>query len=124
MSVSDQISFDTGAIEESLKYDQAQKKKLASDLLNLLNSQKKQFSAQSDILTKFKALGIKFTEKPNEIPGIEKIYTKWETFCTIQDPEDSENYMQDMLAIVDKLKIDDTKNKTGANIKNYLKAYA
>jgi hypothetical protein len=54
---------------------------------------------------------------------IDKIYRQWETFCIDQDPLDSDNYLKDMYAIVDKLNMDNTKTNTCVNLKSYLKAY-
>jgi hypothetical protein len=125
MSVSAPITINQPAIEESLRYDQTLKKKLATDLLKLLDSQKKQFSAQSLTLKRFKELDVNFGASlvdKGKTP-IDKIYTQWETFCIHQDPLDSDNYLQDMYAIVDKLSMDNTKTKTCVNLKSYLKAY-
>jgi hypothetical protein len=125
MSVSTPITINQPAIEESLRYDQTLKKKLATDLLKLLDSQKKQFSAQSLTLKRFKELDVTFSASlvdKGKTP-IDKIYRQWETFCIDQDPLDSDNYLQDMYAIVDKLNIVNTKTKTCVNLKSYLKAY-
>jgi hypothetical protein len=125
MSVSAPITINQPAIELSLKYDQTLKKKLATDLLKLLDSQKKQFSAQSATLKNFKELDVTFgaSHMDKGKTPIDKIYRQWETFCIDQDPHDSDNYLQDMYAIVDKLNIDNTKSKTCTSLKTYLKAY-